>query len=160
MKVRQILRQTEQDPRARALLLKMGITGFQYDIDKQMYREELFKLLSPLKTDLVPLRHTDEDIPRYALQDAKMILKVAKLSEKFILDAKAAKNIIQNPTFQQIDGPRLMRFIFPRKNAKEIVNNPFCTDAPIDCVGFFGHQTSVSQQPDRFDQVLGTGLAN
>ena len=84
-----------------------------------------------------------------------MVAMVAKLTKDFIAEAVKSKKSIQNQTFKEIEGPRLMRLIFPRKNLNLAVEDPFGADQPVDCVGFFGHQTTISQQPDRFDKIIG-----
>ena len=133
----------------------MGICGFRYDIDKNTYQEQLLKILKSLQTGHIPLKHSDIDIPKFAAKDARMLAMVAKLTKDFIAEAVKSKKQIQNQTFKEIEGPRLMRLIFPRNNLNLAVKDPFGADQPVDCVGFFGHQTTISQQPDRFDKIIG-----
>ena len=155
LKAREILQETQKDPRASRLLQKMGICGFRYDIDKNMYQEQLLKILKSLQTGHILLKHSDDDIPNFAVKDARMVAMVAKLTKDFIAEAVKSKKSIQNQTFKEIEGPRLMRLIFPRKILNLAVEDPFGADQPVDCVGFFGHQTTIPQQPDRFDKIIG-----
>ena len=70
-----------------------------------------------------------------------------------VLSENNSTNSLQTHTYASFDGKKI-KLTFPRNDLESIVQNPFKLGLFSNCVGFFGHQATVSQQCDQFDTIL------